>query len=137
MQHHHLLVILRGAPGAGKTTFAMSMMAAFGAKAAAISADDWFALRNGGVFDPSKLKDAHDWCRQETFALLEAGHTVFLHNTSTTEWEVAPYIDFCQWKGIKFASLIAENRHEGKNVHGVPEHKVELMRQKLRANMKL
>jgi hypothetical protein len=38
------------------------------------------------------------------------------------------YYDLADKYGYKVVSLIVENRHGGKNVHGVPEDKLEIMK---------
>jgi hypothetical protein len=46
-----------------------------------------------------------------------------------------PYFDLAEKHGYRVYSLIVENRHGGVNVHGVPEDKLEIM--KNRFEMKL
>jgi hypothetical protein len=46
-----------------------------------------------------------------------------------------PYFDLAEKHGYKVYSLIVENRHGGVNEHGVPEDKLEIM--KNRFEMKL
>jgi hypothetical protein len=38
------------------------------------------------------------------------------------------YFKLAEKYGYKVVSLIVENRHGGKNVHGVPEDKLEIMK---------
>jgi hypothetical protein len=49
-------------------------------------------------------------------------------NTFTQEWEMQPYFDMAENFDYKVFSVIVENRHGGINQHGVPEDKIELMR---------
>ena len=60
---------------------------------------------------------------------------VVVSNTFTQEWEMQPYYDLAKKHGYTVYSLIVENRHEGVNEHGVPEDKLEIM--KNRFEMKL
>jgi hypothetical protein len=39
-----------------------------------------------------------------------------------------PYYDLAAKYGYKVFSIIVENRHGGKNVHGVPDEKLEIMK---------
>lgn len=125
------LYIIRGAPGAGKTTLAMQL------NAFKVAADDWFDVHNGGAFDASRLKDAHEWCQLSVRAKLRDGFPVVVHNTFTTERELKPYIDFCNENNIAFTCIVVENRHGNKSVHNVPEDKVNQMRERLRGSIKL
>ena len=53
---------------------------------------------------------------------------IAVSNTFTQEWEMKDYFDLADKYGYKVVSLIVENRHGGKNVHGVPEDKLEIMK---------
>jgi hypothetical protein len=55
-------------------------------------------------------------------------HKIVVSNTFTQEWEIQPYYVLAEKYGYRVFSLIAENRHEGKNIHGVPDDKLELMK---------
>ena len=48
-------------------------------------------------------------------------------NTFTQEWEMKPYMDLAKEHGYKVFTIVVENRHDGKNVHNVPEDKIEQM----------
>ncbi len=51
------LLIIRGCPSAGKTTLAQSLTREH------YEADMFFERGNGYEFDPTKLREAHQWCR--------------------------------------------------------------------------
>jgi len=52
---------------------------------------------------------------------------VVVCNTFTRENELRPYIDFCRSRDIPYTSIIVENRHGNKSIHGVPEKTMEAM----------
>lgn len=131
------LIVLRGVPGSGKTTFARTLAAALGRDALVIAADDWFDMNRGGIFDASRLSDAHAWCRSETEKALSAGRSVVVHNTCTTERELTPYVELAETHGARLTVLVVENRHGGRSVHGVPEATVEKMRARLHKSIML
>jgi hypothetical protein len=54
--------------------------------------------------------------------------TIVVSNTFTQEWEMAAYYELAEKYGYRVTSIIVENRHDGKNIHGVPEDRVEIMR---------
>jgi hypothetical protein len=86
-------------------------------------------------FDGSKIKDAHVWCRNEVEIRMGDNQVnsqyypvIVVSNTFTQEWEMKPYFDMAEKHGYKVFSIIVENRHGGKNEHGVPDNKLEIMR---------
>ena len=122
------LILLRGLPGAGKSTLAKLLV---GDKSYCHKeADMFFVDREGNYkFEPSKIKDAHAWCKEETEFLLRLEHSpVVVSNTFTQEWEMDDYYELAKKFGYQVSSLIVENRHGGTNVHGCPEDKIEQMR---------
>jgi predicted kinase len=116
------LFLLRGLPGAGKSTLAKSL----GGKH--IEADMYFIDNGEYKFDASKLKAAHEWCRNNVEHIMTFGKNVVVSNTFTQEWEMQPYYDLAEQYGYRVYSLIVENRHEGINQHGVPADKLEQMK---------
>lgn len=124
-----MLILLRGLPGSGKTTFVGDLLDA-GMIDYEYSADEWFDLCNNGEFDPDLLIEAHTWCRKSVEDRVSKGYTVAVHNTSTTEAEVKTYQDIAKKYGVQFVSLIVENRHGNKSVHNVPETTMEKMRKR-------
>lgn len=127
------LYIIRGLPGSGKTTFAKRLL--LHKVVAGICEADTFFMREGGtyVFDPTRIKEAHEWCRKQVFGLLKTpGHddsvNVAVSNTFTTIWEMQPYIDYCQHHGHTFTVITCEG-HYG-NVQGVSDATIEKMRKR-------
>jgi plasmid replication initiation protein len=53
---------------------------------------------------------------------------IVVSNTFTQEWEMKPYFELAEKYGYRVYSLIVENRHNGKNVHEVPEDKIQMMK---------
>jgi predicted kinase len=124
------LYIIRGVPGSGKSTLAKTLVGDkdFCHK----EADMYFIDRDGNYnFDPTKLKEAHEWCREEIeFAMKYEHPTVVVSNTFTREWEMQPYIDLANKYEYRVFSLIVENRHENDSIHGVPPEAVENMKKR-------
>ena len=137
------LILIRGVPGSGKSTLAHFMGTALAHASPAsleprvIAADDWFDIFNGGQFTRDALHRAHRWCQAQTAEALAEGRDVIVHNTFTTEKELAPYLELGALHGARVISLVVENRHGNKSIHGVPEEKVCQMRERLRRNIKL
>lgn len=114
------LVIVRGAPGSGKTTFAKSLT-----DYCLVEADQYFTDEHGVYrYEPSRIKDAHAWCFNMVDALLEVGNRVVVANTFTKLWEVQPYIDLSELYKIKVFHCTGDFG----NTHDVPEDVVERMK---------
>ena len=117
------LILLRGLPGSGKSTLAKSL----GGKH--FEADMYFVRDGEYNFDVTKLKEAHEWCRSSVGGLMiNEEPKLVVSNTFTQEWEMKPYFDLARNYGYRVHSLIVENRHGGINEHGVPEEKLEQMK---------
>ncbi len=134
-----VLVLLRGLPGSGKSSFANLIWSSF----VICEADQFFYDAEGNYnFDPSKLKKAHKYCRDkvESFMLDNEKNPQFypeiiVSNTFTREWEMEEYFKLANKYGYKVVSLIIENRHGGKNVHGVPDSKINEMRNRFEISL--
>jgi hypothetical protein len=46
-----------------------------------------------------------------------------------------PYYDLAEKHGYTVYSLVVENRHEGVNEHGVPEDKLEIMKNRFEVKL--
>jgi hypothetical protein len=60
---------------------------------------------------------------------------VVVSNTFTQEWEMEPYNKLAEKYGYKVFSVIVENRHGGVNTHGVPEDKLEIMKNRFEVKL--
>ena len=130
------LYLLRGLPGSGKSTLAKQLGGShFETDLYFVSPDDTYN------FDPSKLKEAHQWCQDAVSnAMLlnyTTGHneTIVVSNTFTQEWEMKPYMDMAEDWGYRVFSIIVENRHGGVNEHGVPEDKLQAMKDRFEVKL--
>jgi predicted kinase len=126
-----ILTICRGIPGSGKSTFAKTLGGQH------YEADMFFIDEEGNYnFDVSKIKDAHQWCQSivKTDMILEYPKIV-VSNTSTQEWEMEPYFKLAKEYGYTVFSVVVENRHEGVNQHGVPEDKLQMMKDRFQIKL--
>lgn len=125
------LYLVRGLPGSGKSTLAREISTAF------VEANMFFLNHEGEyVFDGSKIKEAHAWCKatvrewmgmnDDTYGLEYSD--IAVSNTFTQEWEMEDYYELAKEYGYRVFSLVVENRHGGVNTHGVPEEKLEQMK---------
>lgn len=119
------LIILRGIPGCGKSTFAEILSS----EPNICTADD-FHMKDGKYdWKPENVKSAHEWCQSNARALMRVGASpVVIANTSTTVKEMQIYFDMAVDYGYTVYSIIVENRHGGINTHGVPEETLQKMK---------
>jgi predicted kinase len=137
---NRVLILLRGVPGAGKSTLANSIWNEY----AVCEADKYFHNTETGAyeFDITKLKDAHAWCRSQVEIRMKDNQAnpqfypeIVVSNTFTQEWEMQAYFDLAKQYDYRVVSLIVENRHGGENVHGVPADKVQAMRDRFQIQL--
>lgn len=122
------LYLIRGLPGAGKSTFANTLLDAYVVQHV-FEADNYFIGVDGVYrFDPHSLGKAHDQCFDKTKDALERGLSVAVSNTFTTEREMQRYVDLAKEHNINLVSLIVENRHGNQSVHDVPVNTLRRMR---------
>lgn len=123
------VMILRGVPGAGKSTYISENKA----EADPVVSADLFFMKGGTYkFDPRKLSEAHGWCLRG-FVLAVNGkmfrgmevrpETIWVDNTNITVGEVAPYVALAQAFGyhVEIITLREDPMVAGaRNIHGVP-----------------
>lgn len=121
------LILVRGLPGSGKSTYANNLLNEGGAFRV-IEADAFFVDPVTGeyVFKPNLIADAHAWCRAQTLQHLTAGTNVIVSNTFVTRWELDPYLEF----RFNHEVSIVEMRTRYQSIHGVPENTIQKMKYK-------
>jgi predicted kinase len=125
------IVLLRGIPGSGKSTLGdIILQTTQSNNQDVLSADNFFNDDKGNYnFDVTKLKEAHNWCQQKCAERMKLEFSkIVVANTFTQDWEMAPYFEMADRYKYRIHTVIVENRHEGKNIHGVPEDKLEIMK---------
>lgn len=108
------LYIIRGCPGAGKTTYAQSLGIPY------FEADQYF-MRNGKyMFDPGQLSAAHRWCTTHVeIACHTDSQAVGVSNTSPRLKDILPYIHIGRQSGRKIIIVELMTRHG--SVHDITE----------------
>ncbi|XP_051982911.1 NEDD4-binding protein 2 isoform X2 [Xyrauchen texanus] len=92
----HVLVLLRGAPGSGKTTLANAMLE-YNPGGVVLSTDEYF-IRNGHYhYERNLLGEAHEWNHLRAKEAFENGLTpIIIDNTNMQCWEMRPYVAMAQ-----------------------------------------
>jgi predicted kinase len=124
------LILVRGLPGSGKSTFA-ELIGGFRCEA------DMFFMENGEYkFDINKIKEAHRWCKRECESfMVREKPKVIVSNTFTQEWEMEDYYELAKNYGYRVTSVIVENRHNGENIHNVPDATLGNMRNRFEVKL--
>ncbi|XP_026870018.2 NEDD4-binding protein 2 [Electrophorus electricus] len=87
-----VLVLLRGAPGSGKTTLASAMLEQ-NPSGVVLSTDEYFIQNGVYHFNPELLGEAHAWNHQRAREAFETGLTpIIIDNTNLQCWEMKPYV---------------------------------------------
>ena len=138
MNHRNILYLVRGLPGAGKSTFAKKLLDCM--TDVHYETDMFFTDPKTGEykFDATELKRAHQWCYdrvKHSMEVFDDARTIVVSNTFTQEWEMQPYIDLAEKHGYTVISLIVENRHGGVNTHNVPEETLDRMRNRFEVKL--
>ena len=109
------LVIVRGLPGSGKSTYARSLQMAH------YEADQFFELDWGEYkFDIKLIGPAHDWCYGNVVRALRTGHDTVVSNTFTQLWELDKYLAIpLLLDNVKVEVVEMKTQYE--SVHGIPE----------------
>ena len=135
------LIIVRGIPGSGKTTFVENQRAGDNPELSFhFEADmyfEWINLLTGQKeysFDQSQLGNAHAWCQEQTKRALTKGGKVYVSNTFTTLKELVPYLEMATELGAKIEihemSEIPVVEGKRKNIHNVPQDVIDKMLQR-------
>lgn len=135
------LHLIRGLPGAGKSTHANKLMYFYNRKhttgkgAVVIEADQYFVDAAGVYkFDPSKIADAHADCQRRVREALADGKTVFVANTFTRQWEADAYFRIAEELNIPVVAVYTVycdvDKAFARQLHGVPRHAHEAMHQR-------
>ncbi|XP_062343623.1 NEDD4-binding protein 2-like 1 [Cinclus cinclus] len=136
------LVLLRGLPGAGKSTLARELKRDHPG-AVVLSTDDFFVENGVYSFEPDFLEDAHKWNQKRARKAMKNGKSpVIIDNTNIHAWEMKPYV-----------MMAHENRYQvtfqepdtpwkfnvqeltRRNIHHVPREKIQRMKEQYEHNV--
>lgn len=121
------LVLIRGLPGASKSTTAKNVYVPLGYLH--YEADMYFINKDGEYkFNPALIGKAHGWCKHETELALCENFNVVVSNTFTQLWEMKEYIDMAKKYGAELEVIHCTGNYT--NVHGVPEEALQKMRKR-------
>lgn len=129
------MILLRGLPGTGKSTFAKHLHGFM-----VCSADDYFVSPAGHyVYNTDEIQDAHKWCLTKARDSAIKNQNVIVANTFSMRWELQPYLNLAsnlREDGFEVQLSVLDLFDAGAsdwqlaewNSHGVPEYGIAAMR---------
>jgi len=122
------IILVRGLPGSGKSTYAKMLAAEHGF--VHLEADMYFTSEETGIykFDPTKLSEAHYWCQLGTEAAMTQGDNVVVSNTFVTRREMEPYYKLADRYNYRVIERIMYGDYG--STHNVPEKTIKRMRRR-------
>lgn len=129
------LVIIRGLPGAGKTTLAKILAEE---KYPVFSIDDYFTNPQTGEyqFDFSKNHLAYKACEQSVENAMQKNATkIFVHNVFSMLWEMKPYFMLAKKYNYCVHVMTVENYHANKNIHQISDTQMQKMAEKFKVKL--
>lgn len=119
------LIIMRGLPGSGKSTYLNSFIE--GVKGVVVCSADHFFMKNGEYcFNPKLLGQAHETCKFNAATAMQKGvELVCIDNTNTQKWEYEDYLHMAAKYGYDVVVHVVGNTtdlelYAKRNTHGVP-----------------
>jgi len=112
---------MRGLPGSGKTTLALTL------SKNVYATDDFFMNDGVYVFDYNKISEAHIWNQNRVNSALESElKTVVVDNTNICAWEMKPYalMGYKNDYSILLVESDAEHKWDIKRLAEINSHKV-------------
>lgn len=130
------LILLRGLPGAGKSTLASVLSESN--TYPIFSVDDYFTDEITGeyLFNFNDNHLAYKQCEELTRDAMKQKLTkIFVHNTFTMDWELEPYFKMASDYDYALFVVTVENFHGKQNTHGVSDEQLQKMAEKYKVKL--
>jgi len=119
------LIIIRGIPGSGKSSFA-NLMTKFNYYH--IEADMYYYMKYGEYkWSKEEAPLAHEWCQKEFKKLIEKEKNIVISNTFIKKSEMEPYIKLANEHNYNIS--IIKMMTNFNTIHNVPEDTIKRMRE--------
>ena len=136
MSIQNSLILLRGLPGAGKST--LDAVLSEKNTYPIFSVDDYFTDEVTGeyLFNFSDNHLAYKQCEGlSRDAMKQSIAKIFVHNTFTMDWELEPYFKLASEFNYTLFVITVENYHSYKNTHGVSDEQLQKMAEKYKVKL--
>jgi tRNA uridine 5-carbamoylmethylation protein Kti12 len=120
-----MLIIIRGLPGSGKSTFAEALAKDI-YNSVVVEADDFFIKDKEYRFNPTMLAQAHEWCQNTVRDYLNEGKHVIVANCFVLNEHINPYRKMAE--EVSTFCFIFTMCTQYQSIHNVPEHTIARMR---------
>lgn len=129
------LILIRGLPGAGKSTLAKLLSE--GGKYPVHAIDDYFTDEKGEYhFNFRDNHLAYKNCEARTEKSMQENHAkIILDNTFTMDWEMNPYFSIASKYNYSVFVFTVENYHGEQNIHHITREQLEKMAEKFRVKL--
>lgn len=127
------LIIIRGLPGSGKSTFAKMMSNGH----SVFSIDDYFTNEKGEYhFIHTENHKAYKQCEENVRVAMKDGEEkIFLDNVFSLAWEIEPYFKMASEFNYTVHVVTVEKYHDGKNIHQISEKQIAKMGEKYQVKL--
>lgn len=129
------LILLRGLPGAGKSTLAKLLSE--NGKYPVFSIDSYFTNEKGEYnFKFDENHKAYKACEQQTKEAMQNNiPKIFVDNTFTLDWEIEPYFKLASGANYQVHIVTVENYHGSQNIHDVSTEQLSKMAEKYKVKL--
>lgn len=94
-----IMVLVRGLPCSGKTTYAQVNFASQGFKHIEI---DMFFTKNGVFkYEPGRYEEAAEWCQRKAIDIVKLGQDIVVSNVFLRHWEMGFYLQLAEKHGYE------------------------------------
>ena len=114
------LLLIRGLPGSGKTTYAKKFPALH------LEADMYFERDGKYSYNADLIKNAHAWCQRTVSDALSQGLDVIVSNTFVKVWELSNYALIAKKHNAQLE--IIEMREVFSQAHDIPPEVIQRMK---------